>query len=33
MSDITTTGVGRSGDTVAVIHDRERCYGYLRRRG
>ena len=29
-SDVTTTKVGRSGDTVEVVHDRERCYGYLR---
>jgi hypothetical protein len=28
--DVTTTKVGRSGDTVEVVHDRERCYGYLR---
>jgi hypothetical protein len=24
-SDVTTTKVGRSGDTVEVVHDRERC--------
>jgi hypothetical protein len=33
MSDITTTKVGRSGNTVEVIHDRERCYGYLQHWG
>src|SRR5436305_14369479 len=29
-SEVTTTRVGRSGNTVEVVHDRERCYGYLR---
>jgi hypothetical protein len=32
-SGIVTTTIGRSGSRVEVVHDRERCYGYLRPRG
>jgi hypothetical protein len=28
--EVTTTPVGRTGDRVEVVHDPDRCYGYLR---
>ncbi|OLB72258.1 MAG: hypothetical protein AUI16_20885 [Alphaproteobacteria bacterium 13_2_20CM_2_64_7] len=28
--EVTTSTLGRTGDRVEVVHDRERCYGYLR---